>query len=143
MTFRTTISLAVEYERLKALARHLRSQCIRTRNTDNLNEIVNEFLPLLRSTSAAFGSVPSAMADFAKAQESDPDYDATAAFTAMKAAVDDTLTTLIAGVPKDGDGYVLDRQMDGSGLVTPRLLTAEQKSALNTKLDAIIAAIEA
>jgi len=143
MAFRTSTSLAVEYERLKALARHLRSQCVRHKTATDLPTIVNELLPLLISTSAAFNTVPAEMADFAREQERDVSYDVAGEFLAMAAAVDDARVTLVAGMPKDTEGYILDRQMDGQGNVTNWALTAEQSTALNTKLDAIIATIGA
>lgn len=142
MAFRTTTSLAVEYERLKAFARHLRAQALRHKSTTDLPTVINELLPLLREASSRFASVPSGMAAFAQAQEDDPAYDVVAQFTAMKAAVDDALVTLISGIPRDGEGYVLDRQMGGQGNVTGRELTAGQISALATKLDAVITTIE-
>jgi len=142
MAFKTNVSLATEYERLKALARHLRTQCVRHKGTVHLPVIVSDLLPLLIETSSRFASLPSGMADFARTQESDVTYDVAAEFLAMKAAVDDLKATLISGIPQDGSGYILDRQIDVDGVVTNRALTAQQITALGTKLDAVIATIE-
>lgn len=142
MAFRTTTSLAVEYERLKAFARHLRAQAVRHRSTTDLPTVVGELIPLLREASTRFASVPSGMAAFAQAQEDDPAYDVAAEFTAMKAAVDDALSTLVGAMPQDGDGYVLDRTMDAQGNVAARALTQSQITGMQNKLDAVIATIE-
>lgn len=142
MAFRTTTSLAVEYERLKAFARHLRVQALRHKSTTDLPTVVGELLPLLKEASMRFAAVPSGMAAFAQAQEDDLAYDVIAEFTAMKVAVDDALATLVSGIPQDGAGYVLDRQIDVQGAITARALKTGQIAALAAKLDAVIATIE-
>jgi hypothetical protein len=79
------------------------------------------------------------LAEYAQAQEGDPNYDVVAAFTDMSAAIDTILTTIIALIPTSG-GYVLMETWTTSG-VTTRIVTPAQSANLRTALDAFVATV--
>ena len=79
------------------------------------------------------------LADYAQAQEGDPNYNVAAEFNAMTGAIDNVLAWIIANVPTNG-GYVQMEQWSTSG-VTTRAFTTAQTAGLRTVLDAFAATV--
>jgi hypothetical protein len=79
------------------------------------------------------------LADYAQAQEGDPNYNVAAEFNAMTGAIDTILTTIIALIPTSG-GYALMEQWSTSG-VTTRVVTPAQSANLRTALNAFVATV--
>lgn len=92
----------------------------------------------LKARSAAAASV-AGIADFAKGQEGDPDYEIVEELTAISAAADTCITAILNAVPTNS-GYVLWEQWSASGF-SERQYTSAQTSALRNLVQNIIDAI--
>lgn len=86
----------------------------------------------------AAGAVPG-MADFAKAQEGDTNYDVAAEFTAMVNACNGVINWIVANMPTNS-GYVLAEQWSSSG-VTVRTFSTAETAGLRTTLETFIATV--
>lgn len=94
---------------------------------------------IVAKTEFAAAAQVSGIADYAKNQEGDPDYDVGAQFTAMTGAIDTILSTIISLIPTNS-GYVLMEQWSTSG-VTTRQITPAQSANLRTALNAFVATV--
>ena len=98
-------------------------------------------LATARENLARIAAVPGIGA-YAQAQVSDATLDVAAAFTAMVNAIDATRTWIVTNFPKDGSGYLLAAQFDGTGRITYRTFDTVQLAGLRTQLAALIATID-
>lgn len=81
------------------------------------------------------------LAQYAKDQENDQNYDVVAEFNAVLAALDDFVSTVLSNFPADGSGYALAFKFDASGTLIYRTFTAAQLATITSKLDAVDSAI--
>lgn len=79
------------------------------------------------------------MAEYAQAQEGDPNYDVATEFGAMISAAGDVIAWIVAAVPKS-DGYVLHEQWSANG-VTVRTFATNETAGLRSVLNAFIATV--
>ena len=142
MTFRTNQSLAFQYNNLKQLAAHLKTQCAsyRTRTASGpfpISEISTGLLGLLVETADRFLSAPSGLAAYAQEQEADPTYDVVAEFLAMRTAVVAARDWLATNLPKDGSNRLLERILNADGSITNITVSSAQTAQLRTLLQAV------
>lgn len=78
----------------------------------------------------------------AYAQQQIPGLDAAAEFSGMQTAITNVRTWMVNNFPKDGSGYLLQRQFDGAGRTTDRAFSTAALNGFRTQLDALIASID-
>ena len=88
----------------------------------------------------AQASVPG-LAEYARSQFADENYNIAAEYTAMRATLVDLRNTIIALFPKDGSGFLLYQTLSADGTIGIRTFTAAQMAGVVTKLDAVINSI--
>lgn len=81
------------------------------------------------------------VAEYAKAQASDPAYDVVAEFNAILSAMINARDTLIGMFPKDGGGFLLYQKLNPDGTVFTRSFTAAQLAPVVALLDSVIAVL--
>ena len=148
MAFRTARSLAAEYQRLKDFAKIVRERAVSWKaqlaaGNVSVFAITHEMLPLLKSASEQFASVPAGLAQYAKDQEDDQTYDVAAEFVAMRNAVNAARDRIVSTVPQDANNVLRERTINADGSITLSTVTPAQTSNLQTDLQAIVDAIEA
>ena len=77
------------------------------------------------------------LADYAKAQETDPTYDVVAEFTALVASMDAVKANILGTFPTDGSGYLLEKKFNAQGTYDYRQFTAAQTATLRGLLDTV------
>jgi hypothetical protein len=123
---------------LKRLASDASTQMAAGNVSGNLVRQILDGCITAKSEFAAAAQVQG-LADYAQAQEGDPNYNVAAEFNAMTGAIDNVLAWIIANVPTNG-GYVLMEQWSVSG-VTTRSFTPAQTAGLRMVLDAFAATV--
>lgn len=78
---------------------------------------------------------------YAKAQVNDSNYDIASEYTGMRTAMVSARDNLIAGFPKDGNGFLLYQTLSAAGAVQYRTFTAAQLASAVALIDAVIATI--
>lgn len=81
------------------------------------------------------------IAQYAKDQEGDQNYDVAAEFIAVIALLDIAIASIITAFPRDGNDYLLAETMDANGVRAPRNFTSGALSGIRTDLDAVAAGI--
>ena len=102
-----------------------------------VRQLLDQFI-LGKAELQAAAQVPG-MAEYAQAQEGDPEYDVAAQFTAMINAATAVINWIVNAVPKSG-GYVLHEQWSASG-VSVRTFSTNDTAGLRTVLNAFIATV--
>lgn len=142
MAFRTQSSLARQYDQIKLNASHVKTQCASRRTQMAAGpvavyDISTGLLGILVEAAERFSSVPAGLDVYAQAQENDPAYDVAAEFVAMRAAIIAARDWLIANLPKDANGRLLERSIVADGTVSLVTVTSAQTAPLRTLLSAI------
>lgn len=96
----------------------------------------------LKTANTQFTSLKSTpgLAQYAKDQEIDQNYDVVAEFNAMQSAIADVLTWMDSNVPTNVTADIPANWESGGSLIT-NTFTPAQTSALRTEINAVIAAI--
>jgi hypothetical protein len=76
------------------------------------------------------------------AQQQFPALDLGAEFGAMQTAITNVRSWMVTNFPKDGSGYLLQRQFDAAGRTTDRAFSTAALAGFRTQLDALIATID-
>lgn len=148
MAFRASNAVpAREYERAKSLGWQVRQLAANRSGSFATGANAAEVLSAvdnLRSLRVALVQVASTpgIAAYAQAQEDDPAYDVAAEFSALLAAIDSAVTTVVNAVPKDANGYLLVNNINPDGTLVPREFSGAALSGVRAALDAIVAAVE-
>jgi hypothetical protein len=95
-----------------------------------------QVIPLIN----AWASTPG-LAQYARDQQNDPAYDIVAEFQAMRNAMVSARDNLVAGFPKDPNGWILYQSLNPDGTFSYRTFTAAQLASAVAQIDAVIAAI--
>lgn len=82
------------------------------------------------------------LSTYAQAQVNDNALDVAASFTAMTTQIDACGTWVINNFPKDGSGFLLAQQFNGSGRTVDRTFSTASLATFRTQLDALIATID-
>lgn len=108
----------------------------------NYSQIERLFVQL-QSAHAEFAALSTTpgLAAYAQEQLDDNALNIATEFTSMQAAITAVLDWIKTNLPKDGSGYLLVRQIDGSNAVVDRQFTPAQTAGLRTVLDALAATI--
>lgn len=146
MAFRATKNS--EYDRARSLIADIKRLAQATRdamaagNTSaNALKQLLEVLANYDSQLADIAAVPG-LADFARAQEGDPNYNVAAEFNAVRAAMDSVVTRVLDDIPKHpSTGHVLLETWNATG-VSVRSFTVAQTANLRDDLAALIATID-
>lgn len=93
-----------------------------------------------RDEFALIAAIPG-MAEYARAQENDANYDIVFEFTAMLNVLDAAITEIVTTYPKGATGEILERTMNSNGTTSLATFTAANLAALRTRLNAIAAAV--
>jgi hypothetical protein len=76
------------------------------------------------------------------AQQQFPSLNLSAEFSSMQTAITNVRTWMVNNFPKDGSGYLLARQFDGTGRTTDRTFSTAALADFRTQLDGLIATID-
>lgn len=79
---------------------------------------------------------------YAQQQINDDEFDIVAAYSAMVAQIDATVTWIVSNFPKDANGYLLERQLASDGRTVERTFNSAALAGLRAQLDALIATID-
>jgi len=146
MAFRTRSAIpqeAYKVLRLAAAQLKLNAQGMRANlAADNASfDYLGQVYTVLTRAQAQFNVLKTTpgLADYAKAQESDPDYDIAVEFAAMQAAIAQALAWMDAQAPVTASLRPPSQWADG---VIADLFTPEQTTGLRTRLDAISSTID-
>lgn len=147
MTFRTSASLARQYESIKQFAEHLKQQCAsaRTRMAAGavpIYDISTGLLGVLVEASHRFTDLPSGIGEYAQQQDGGAEYDVAAEFHAMRTSVLAARDWLISNLPRDASNRLLERTLNADGTITLVTVSTAQTAALRTLLTAVEATIE-
>lgn len=140
-------SLSNVFVRVQSTAAKLKSKCEEL-NTSSAAGNVSAFDFIALATHLADAriifntarTVPG-IGPFAQEQCTDPTLDIAAEFTAMMAELDNTLSAIVNGFPKDASGWLLYTSFDANGRYVYRQLTPAQTASIRTNLTALISAI--
>lgn len=147
MAFRSTESLAGQYDRIKRFAATLKTQC-GSYNTSMaagdfpIDDLVTGLLPLLVDAADRLANPPTGLANYAAGQEADETYDVVAEYTALKAAVDSAVVWIGTNAPKDDSDRVRAWTLTDAGVLARTQVTSLQTATLRTVLQAIIDQID-
>lgn len=126
---------------VKSSSQQLRDTSAATTIGANLIITYLRELVAARSVLVTIAATPGLEA-YARSQISDPTLDLAASWTAMRNAIDSTITWIRTNFPKDGSGYLLYETLDANGVLQIRTLTPATTAGLRTTLDALIATID-
>jgi len=127
------------YERSKEIGARLRTYTVNTSNKLSSGATSVRVLGVLDSLigyKTDFNLVKSipGIAQYAREQENDPNYDAVAEFNTLIAFIDTAISTITSTFPTDASGFLLAYKFNPDGTLTPRSFTAAQMSGLTTAL---------
>lgn len=106
--------------------------------------VVLSLVQILHNWRAEFEAIAliPGIAQYARDQFDDQDYDIVAEFQAMVGAMDDVITNITSTFPKSDSGEIEDRVLNSNGTITQRTFTAAQLSTLRGLLETLVAAID-
>lgn len=147
MAFRASNTVPVQaYERAKNTASRIKNQQLSIiskisggANADVVIDILRHLVSV-RAELEAFKAVPN-LAAYAKAQESDDQYDVVVEFNALIAAIQDAEDWIKLALPVDQNGFLLIYKLINNQL-DPRQFTSTQIGPLVIKLQTIVDAVE-
>lgn len=93
------------------------------------------------NTSLTEAAAVPGIVDYAVSQEDDVGYDVVAEFTAMNAAIDAAIATIISGFPKDGSNFLLSHTFAANGTLVARNFTPAQLASAVAAIQAVIDSI--
>lgn len=104
---------------------------------------VLQIMSNMKSSIELWDSVSSlpGIAQFAKDQQDDPDYDVVAEFLAMKNEAVATRDWVITNFPKSAGDFIEKDTLEADGAITVRFFTPAQTTGLQTALSDLVAAI--
>jgi hypothetical protein len=148
MAFPATGDLAYTWTFVRAVAAQVKSRTVdlRTRSAagpvSRLSVInLTSYLADARATLVNAAATPG-IGPYAQAQTNDPQLNIAAEFTAMIAAIDETITWIVANFPQDANGFLALYQWNGlTGRMTEASFSSAQLAQLRTRLDALSATI--
>ena len=149
MAFRATnIIPSTAYRQAKSTATRLKADCQRislefASGADS--GVVLRALELFKSFRRELNDIKATpgIGDYAKGkgQENDPTYDAAAEFTTLLSLLDVAIGSIVSGVPKDSNSYLLIETMDAAGVRTDRNFSGAALSGIRADIDAVAAGI--
>lgn len=147
MAFRaTSVTTQRAYQQVKGAAANVRANCsafISKLAAENASyALLRDVYVLLHNAGAQLSSLASTpgLAEYAAAQEGDPQYDVVAEFTALQAAIANVLTWMQSNVPVNVTAVSPVGWPTSESLIATTF-TPEQTAGLRTQLAAVIAAI--
>lgn len=146
-------NVAKAFEKIDQTVITIKSSAIASRDraqvgTVTAGDLIDGLLGNLSRGKAILDALASidGLAEYAAAQYADvPGYDIVAQFNAMRTEINTTITFLEANYPKDADGNLKKCSFVGNGsgvLVSYASFTVNQRNAIVTRLNALIAAID-
>jgi len=147
MAFRaTSITTQRAYQQVKGAAANVRANCsafISKLAGENTNyQTLRDVYVLLHNASAQLSSLASTpgLAEYAAAQEGDPQYDVVAEFTALQGTIAAVLAWMQSNVPTNVTAVSPANWPSSEGLIATTF-TPAQTAGMRTQLAAVVAAI--
>jgi len=143
--FRTQRSLAGAYEDAKGTAKSIKAYCQSRAalfaSTTPADVIIGTGFDLNSWRTALQDASLSGIAQYARDQEDDQNYDVVGAFTAMTAAIDAYIAELVNVLPT-ANGFIQARTLNPDGTITVRQIPPAALTTLVSLLNAIVASID-
>ena len=147
MAFKTQRTPAEALRDAKTLAAtvkaHVQSRLTLFSSTVN-RELVLDLVQVLRNWRLEFEAIAAipGIAQYARDQFDDQEYDIVTEFQAMVGAMDDVISNITSTFPKSDSGEVEARVLNSDGTLSPRTFTASQLSTLRGLMETLVAAID-